>query len=115
MLDAFEREARAAAALNHPNICTVYGVGEQDGRPFIAMELVEGETLEAILSRRELSIEEVVAIAIQVASALDAAHSRGIVHRDIKPGNIFVSGGDAVKVVDFGIAKCPTEVALATV
>jgi eukaryotic-like serine/threonine-protein kinase len=115
MLDAFEREARAAAALNHPNICTVYGVGEQDGRPFIAMELVEGETLEAILSRRELSIEEAVAIAIQVASALDAAHSRGIVHRDIKPGNIFVSGDHAVKVVDFGIAKCPTEVALGTV
>jgi TolB-like protein/Flp pilus assembly protein TadD len=115
MLDAFEREARAAAALNHPNICTVYGVGEQDGRPFIAMELVEGETLEAILSRRELSMEEVVAIAIQVASALDAAHSRGIVHRDIKPSNIFVSVGQAVKVVDFGIAKCPTEVALSAV
>ncbi len=115
MLEAFEREARAAAALNHPNICTVYGVGEQDGRPFIAMELVEGETLEAILSRREITIEEVVAIAIQVASALDTAHSRGIVHRDIKPGNIFISGGHAVKVVDFGIAKCPTEVAPAPV
>jgi serine/threonine-protein kinase len=113
ILERFEREARAAAALNHPNVCRVYGVGEQNGRPFIAMELVEGETVEAILSRRELSIEEVVAIALQVASALDAAHTRGIIHRDIKPANIFVSDSNTVKVVDFGIAKCPTEATLA--
>ena len=87
MMDAFDREARAAAALNHPNICTVHCVGEQDGRPFIAMELLEGETLEAILNRRELGIEEVVSIASQLAAAIEAAHSRGIVHRDIKPAN----------------------------
>ncbi len=108
MMHAFEREARAAAALNHPNICTVYCVGEQDGRPFIAMELLEGETLEAILNRREISIDEVLTIASQIAAAMDAAHSRGIVHRDIKPANIFISAGNAVKVVDFGISKCST-------
>jgi serine/threonine protein kinase len=112
MMDAFEREARAAAALNHPNICTVYCVGEQDGRPFIAMELLEGETLETVLSHRELSIEEVLAVASQMAAALGAAHSKGIVHRDIKPANIFVSAGNAVKVVDFGIAICATEMGL---
>ena len=87
IVDAFEREARAAAALNHPNICTVHCVGEQDGLLFMAMEWLEGETLEAVLSRRELSIEEVLAIASQIAAALDAAHSRGIVHGDIKPAN----------------------------
>ena len=84
-MDVFEREARAAAALNHPNICTVHCVGEQDGRSFISMELLEGETLEAILNRREVSIDEVLAIASQIAAAMDAAHSRGIVYRDIKP------------------------------
>jgi serine/threonine-protein kinase len=110
MMGAFEREARAAASLNHPNICTVYGAGDQDGRPFIAMELLDGETLDTILNRRELSIDEVVTIALQVAAALDAAHARGVVHRDIKPGNIFVCPGNTVKVVDFGIAKCATEV-----
>jgi serine/threonine-protein kinase len=108
LMDAFEREARAAAALNHPNICTVHCVGEQDGRPFIAMELLEGETLEAILNRREFSIDEVLTIASQIAMAMDAAHSRGIIHRDIKPANIFISAGNAVKVVDFGISKCST-------
>jgi serine/threonine protein kinase len=97
MMDAFEREARAAAALNHPNICTVHCVGEQDGRPFISMELLEGETLEATLNRREVSTEEVLAIASQIAAALYAAHSRGIVHRDIKPANIFISAGNAGK------------------
>ena len=103
--EVFERESRAAAALNHPNICTVYGIGEQDGRPFIAMELLDGETLEAIIRRRELRIQEVVTIARQLASALDAAHTKGIVHRDLKPSNIFVLPGNVVKVVDFGIAK----------
>jgi serine/threonine-protein kinase len=113
VIDAFELEARAAAALNHPNICTVYGLGVQDGQPFIAMELLEGETLDALLQRRQLSLEEVTSIAFQVASALDAAHARGIVHRDIKPANIFVSPGNAVKVVDFGIATGRTAAALA--
>jgi serine/threonine protein kinase len=108
LMDAFEREARAAAALNHPNICTVHSVGVQDGRPFIAMELLEGETLEAILSRREVNFEEVLTIASQLAAAMEAAHSRGIIHRDIKPANIFISAGNAVKVVDFGISKFST-------
>src|SRR5215813_8799291 len=111
LLAAFDREGRAAAALNHPNICTVYGTGEQDGRPFIAMELLEGDTLDAVINRRELSISEVLAVALQVASALNAAHSRGIVHRDIKPSNIFSLSGNVVKVVDFGVAKLPAELA----
>ena len=114
MTEAFEREARAAAALNHPNICTVYGVGEHEGRPFIAMELLEGETVESVLASREMSMEEVVAIALQVAAAMQAAHARHIIHRDIKPANIFVTAGNIVKVMDFGIAKCPTGASLQT-
>jgi serine/threonine-protein kinase len=112
LIGSFEREARAAAALNHPNICTVYGLGVQDGQPFIAMELLEGEPLDALLQRRQVSIEEVTSIAIQVASALDAAHCKGIIHRDIKPANIFVSPGNAVKVMDFGIAIGATAAAV---
>jgi serine/threonine-protein kinase len=109
LLEAFARESRAAAALNHPNICTVFGAGEQDGRPFIAMELLDGETLEQWIHDREPAIDEVMSVALQVAAALSAAHARGIVHRDIKPSNIFVLAGNVVKVLDFGVAKFPIQ------
>jgi len=104
----FLREARAASALNHPHVCTVYGVEECSGQPVISMELVEGETLSAVLSRAPLLLAEALTLAIQVAGALDAAHRKGVVHRDLKPGNLMVTGAPGpatVKVLDFGIAK----------
>src|SRR5215467_12382422 len=102
----FRSEAKTASGLSHPNICVIYEVGETEaGQPFLAMEFVEGQTLENVIQRRRLSIREIIRLGIQIAGALEVAHARRIVHRDIKPGNIMLDRRGQVKVLDFGLAK----------